>query len=173
MVGWTNILIFFTHFLIFVCFAWFFQVPFGWSNFYLVFLMFQMSLLALGIGMFLSAYCLRFRDLNPLWAIVTQILFWLTPITYPYYSDAPLSAAFISFLQQPLDLSLKGVFDFFVRFQPLSILIHDARRALLYPLTAGVPSVAHIFLFTLICLVVFGCGAVVFQRRSKFFIQEY
>jgi ABC-2 type transport system permease protein len=41
--------------------------------------------LALGFGMFLSAMFVRFRDVQPIWDVVSQILFYVTPIMYPAY----------------------------------------------------------------------------------------
>lgn len=39
-------------------------------------------LLALGIGMLLSALYVRFRDVQPIWDVGSQILFYATPIMY-------------------------------------------------------------------------------------------
>ncbi len=173
MVGWTNLLIFLSHFFIFLLFAWWFHVPLTWSVLYIVVILVQMSLIAMGFGMMLCSYCLKYRDINHLWAIATQIFFWLTPITYPYRTDGPLSAAFVNILKNPDVTSLTRIFDIFVQFQPVSILIHDAHRALLYPVSAGTPTPLHAIVFTLICGMIFLIGAVIFQRRSPYFVQEY
>ena len=39
-------------------------------------------LLATGIGMFLSALYVRFRDVAPIWEVLVQILFYTSPIMY-------------------------------------------------------------------------------------------
>jgi ABC-type polysaccharide/polyol phosphate export permease len=170
MVGWTNAIIFATHLLIFECFLYFFHVPFGWNQLYAGIILVQMSLVAMGIGMMLSAYSLRYKDIHHLWSIATQILFWLTPITYPYHAESPLSSAFMNLLRHPNVTSLTRFFDLFVQFQPMSIVIHDAHRGLLY---AAVPSVTHVVVFTLICVGIFVFGARIFLRRCPYFIQEY
>jgi ABC-2 type transport system permease protein len=40
-------------------------------------------MLALGIGMLLSVLYVRFRDIQPIWDVLTQVLFYLSPIIYP------------------------------------------------------------------------------------------
>jgi ABC-type polysaccharide/polyol phosphate export permease len=132
-----------------------------------------MTLIALGVGMILCAYCLRYRDINHLWAIATQIFFWLTPITYAYHVDQPIGQAFVGLFHKQTITTLRQFFDIIVHFQPMSILIHDMRRVLLYPLEQGIPSPLHAVGFTLACFFVFGCGAWIYQRRSPYFIEEY
>jgi len=39
--------------------------------------------LALGIGMLLSVLYVRFRDIQPIWDVLTQVLFYISPIIYP------------------------------------------------------------------------------------------
>lgn len=173
MVGWTNLLVFLTHLFVFLIFAWVFAVPFTRALLYVPLLLIQMTLIALGIGMLLSSWCLKYRDIGHLWTIAVQILFWLTPITYRYGLDQPLARAFLGLFQRPLPHTPSGVIDIFVQFQPISILLHDAHRVLLYPSTLGVPSVTHAVVFTLICTAIFALGTYVFQKRSPYFPQEY
>lgn len=173
MVGWTNVIIFLTHLLIFLVFQFFMGFPWYWSQWYVLLLLLQMSLIALGVGMILSAYCLRYRDIYHLWGIATQILFWLTPVTYAYNLHQPIGQAFLSRLGDPGISSLRDAFDAIVHFQPLSLLMHDAHRVLLYPDTMGVPSVTHAAGFTAACALLFAVGVWVFSRRSSHFIEEY
>jgi ABC-2 type transport system permease protein len=44
--------------------------------------------LALGFAMLLSALYVRFRDVQPIWEVLTQVLFYATPIMYPAYDYA-------------------------------------------------------------------------------------
>jgi ABC-type polysaccharide/polyol phosphate export permease len=132
-----------------------------------------MMLLTLGIGMLLSAYALRFKDVGHLWSVCTQVLFWLTPIMYPYAADRPIWQEVVSLRERFSNVTLLTFFDLFMRFQPLSILIHDARRAAIFPLTIGIPTVEHAVGFTVFCLALFVGGTIVFMKRSKFFLQEY
>ena len=39
--------------------------------------------LALGVSMLLSVLYVRFRDIDPIWQVITQALFYATPILYP------------------------------------------------------------------------------------------
>ncbi|HET9074664.1 MAG TPA: ABC transporter permease [Solirubrobacteraceae bacterium] len=43
-------------------------------------------LLALGVGMLLSALFVRFRDIQPIWEVLAQVLFYATPIMYPAFN---------------------------------------------------------------------------------------
>jgi ABC-2 type transport system permease protein len=40
-------------------------------------------MLALGVGMLLSVLYVRFRDMQPIWDVLTQVLFYASPIIYP------------------------------------------------------------------------------------------
>jgi ABC-2 type transport system permease protein len=42
-------------------------------------------IIALGTGMLLSALYVRYRDVQPIWEVTLQILFYATPIMYPAY----------------------------------------------------------------------------------------
>jgi ABC-type polysaccharide/polyol phosphate export permease len=51
-----------------------------------------LAVFATGIAMALSVLAVYFRDMSYLWAIVTQVWFWATPIVYPptlLESEAP------------------------------------------------------------------------------------
>lgn len=49
----------------------------------LVPLLLELCLVALGVGLVLSALYVRFRDVAPVWELVLQILFFASPIIYP------------------------------------------------------------------------------------------
>lgn len=173
MVGWTNLLVFLTHLLIFLSFVWFFGLGWSWVQWYVLLLLVQMSLIALGVGMMLSAYCLRYRDIHHLWAIATQIFFWLTPITYAYNAERPVGQAFIELFRDPGISSLHDFFDVIVQFQPVSLLMNDMHRVLLYPVERGIPSFTHAVAFTVVCSIIFALGAGLFLKRAPYFIEEY
>jgi ABC-2 type transport system permease protein len=173
IVGWTNLIIFFTHFLIFAAFAIVLDAQWSWHWLYVPVGLLQMTLLALGVGMLLASFSLKFRDIPHLWGIFSQVLFWLTPIMYSYTMDVPISHQLARISEVLHSFSLHAVFDTFVQFQPLSILIYDMRRATLYGATQGMPSLLHILAMTVILGMIFFSGAAVFHRRSKYFLQEY
>jgi ABC-2 type transport system permease protein len=41
-----------------------------------------LAIFAVGTGMLLSALYVRFRDIQPIWEVITQILFYGSPIIY-------------------------------------------------------------------------------------------
>lgn len=173
-VGWTHLMILLTYICIFLIFSVVFQRGLHpQSLIYLPLLLVQASLLGMGVGMLLSSYSLRYRDIPHLWTVILQMLFWLTPVMYAYNPGAPLLADIRSMFQTGIPWSLWSVFDAFIRFQPLSILIHDARRVMLYPDTLGVPSFVHLGSFTIVCMLIFIAGALLFRARSPRFIEEY
>jgi ABC-type polysaccharide/polyol phosphate export permease len=173
-VGWMHMMILLTYICIFFLFSLILRqsIPVS-AVFYLPLVVLQSTLFALGIGMILGSYSLKFRDIPHLWGVILQILFWLTPIMYAYKPSAPVLADVQLLLKTGLPASIWFWFDAFIRFQPLSILIHDARRAMLYPETLGVPSFIHIVGLTLLCLVIFVAGMIIFRRRSLHFLEEY
>lgn len=157
-VGWQHVIILVTYIIIYLIMATMLGSLSITGLLYLPFLLLQATLLALGIGMFLSAFSLRFRDIPHLWAVVLQVLFWLTPVIY--------SLSIIDNVTHPLWKFL----HLFIHVQPLSILLTDARQAML---SADVPDAVHASLFTVFCLILFSVGSWIFQRRSRYFIQEY
>src|SRR3989338_3364863 len=110
-----------------------------------------MALLSLGVGSFLASYSLRFRDFPHLWNIILQTLFWLTPVAYGHAVRAPALAEFVEILTAPHSLIGWGALTVFVRFQPLSLIIFDARRVLL-PMDAVVPTLMHTIVLTAMCI---------------------
>jgi len=171
--GWTNLIILSTYLLIFLLFAVYMGAPIFPGILLLPLILLQSTLISLGIGMLMGAYALKYRDIAHLWTVGLQVLFWLTPVIYEYNPRGSLVQDFKNALSGSVHESLWGVLDFFIRFQPLSILIHDARRSMLYPATNGIPSLTHWVGFTIMCLVIFVFGTRVFIRRSKYFLDEY
>lgn len=173
-VGWTNLVVFCTHMIVFgfLC-VWLGLFPTVNAT-YIVITMTEMTLLALGIGMMLSAYSLRYRDIPHLWTMLQQILFWLTPIMYPpAQTGGPALSGAITMLSGAKIASFGGLLHFFIDTQPLSIIIHDARRTILYPALWGVPVLSHTMATLLICGTIFLLGLAVFLRRQGSFLQEY
>ena len=53
-----------------------------WSWLELVPLLALLTMLAIGVGMLLSVLFIRYRDVQPIWEVVTQMLFYASPILY-------------------------------------------------------------------------------------------
>lgn len=71
-----------TNFVAVLAFAFASGIEPRWSWLELLPLMVLMSMLAVGIGMLLSALYVRFRDIQPIWEVVVQGLFYGSPIIY-------------------------------------------------------------------------------------------
>lgn len=171
-VGWTNLIVFMTHMAVFGMFCLYLGVHWTPHATYVAVTMIEMTLLSLGIGMILAAYSLRYRDVPHLWMMITQVLFWLTPIMYPPASDgAPVFSGAAAVLQSGHG-SFGELFRLFINVQPLSVIMLDARRTLLYP-QWGVPTLEHTAVALLLTGIVFCIGLFVFQRRQSSFVEEY
>jgi ABC-type polysaccharide/polyol phosphate export permease len=169
-VGWTHVIIFATRFVILLAFIAYVGADLSRGILYFPVVFAELLLLSLGIGMFLSAYSLKFRDVPHLWSVLLIMLFWLTPVAYPYHTTSSITADAARLVAHGVPLSFTGMLDTFIRFQPLSILLHDARRALLF---GEMPTAAHTLGILAFCAVVFFLGALIFHRRSRYFIEEY
>jgi ABC-2 type transport system permease protein len=53
-----------------------------WSWLELIPLIALLTLLSLGVGMLLSVLFIRYRDVKPIWEVVTQMLFYASPVLY-------------------------------------------------------------------------------------------
>jgi ABC-2 type transport system permease protein len=81
-------------------------------------------ILGTGLGMLLSALYVPFRDVRPIWDVVSQALFYATPILYPIEKVAERSDALVKVVMS----------------NPLAVLIQEFRHLLLGP---GVPSASE------------------------------
>lgn len=170
-VGWTHFIIFFTQFLILLLFMIILHIPLTWAIFFMPVVVIQMTLLALGIGMILSSYSLRFQDIRHMWDVALQVLFWLTPITYPLVLRGTVAHEAMASIAGHSSLPW-GFLHAFITLQPLSVVMYDARRVLLYPID-GIPTFMHILVFSLLYVMIFALGAWIYTRRSRYFIQEF
>ena len=59
-----------------------------WSWLELPLLIALLGVFATGIAMLLSALFVRFRDVQPIWEVVSQMLFYASPILYAIDDDA-------------------------------------------------------------------------------------
>lgn len=173
-VGWTNVIVFGTYAVIFVAFLPVFGGAASLGLLYAPVALLQMTLLALGVGMLLSAFALKYRDIGHLWDVGLQILFWLTPVAYPSPEPSTLAADAARLASGVARGEAEAVVQFFIRFQPLSLVLTDARRMFLSYPDAGNPlSPEHVLAVTAACAAVFAAGAAVFRYRSRYFVQEY
>jgi ABC-2 type transport system permease protein len=91
-----------------------------WSWLELPLLIALLVAIATGVGMLLSALYVRFRDIQPIWEVLAQILFYGTPILYT--------------VQTAADRHLFGVpFSRILVLNPLGAILTQTRKALLEP----------------------------------------
>jgi len=171
--SWSNMLIFFSHLCIFCLLLFISSAPLSWGILYIGVVTVHIFLLCTGIGLLLSAFAVQYRDVPHIWQVFQQILFWLTPIFYPYRKQGVLFDEVVALPHRLKDISLEVLIDLIIRFQPFALLLHNVRRSLLYAREVGIPSVSHTIGLTCIVLGVFFIGAYVFSRRSRFFVEQY
>ena len=110
----------------------------------------QLVLLSLGVSFLLSSFYLKFRDLMHIWGILTQMLFWLTPIIYPV---------------KLIPLSIRHLF----MLNPMARIIEDSRDVLIY---GRIPGFRDSILSMAIILMILVVGILIFNKRSKRFAEE-
>ncbi len=71
-----------TNFVVVLVFAFATGVTPQWGWLEMPILVFLLALMACGIGMSLSVLYVRFRDVQPMWEVASQILFYVSPIIY-------------------------------------------------------------------------------------------
>ena len=130
-----------------------------WSWFELPIVLLFLILLTLGLAMLLSALFVRYRDVEPIWDVILQALFYATPIIYT--------------LSLVVEKASVGVAKL-IACNPLSTAILQARSALIGP---GHPSV-FIFLGALtivpiaISVVLIAVGYWVFDHEAPRIAEE-
>ncbi|MGB2711560.1 MAG: ABC transporter permease [Conexibacter sp.] len=111
------------NFIAVLAFALISGVEVRWSWLELLPLVTLLAALAVGIGMLLSALYVRFRDIQPIWEVVAQILFYGSPILY-------------------VSSQYKGLEQAAVTFNPIATLLTQVRRAFVDPTAPGAATAA-------------------------------
>jgi len=136
--------------LIFVC-----LVNVSWTFLLWPVLLLLLSVFALGIGLVLSVWNVRYRDVGYLSTIALQFLFYVTPIVYPL-SLIP---------ERAMGLPARDI----IRLNPLSQFT-EASRELLYGLDW--PGLLRLGLMALISLAVGAAGWAMFKARTRDIAEE-
>lgn len=105
---------------------------------------------AMGIGLILAAYTVRFRDIQHLYSVFCMGLFYLTPVIYP-------SSILPEYMKQV------------VYYNPLTRMIEPFRTIVM---ENAVPPAADIIFCMVAALSAVLIGGLVFKRRQKKFILE-
>jgi len=141
----TTILMMMIEFSIVVVFIIIFQFTPTTTSFMLPIYFILLACFSLGISFPLSALNVRFRDMRIIWTIITQALFFLTPIFYR-----------IDFLPEPISN--------IVRLNPLALLIEMAHNSLLYD---TLPSFQDLTYVTVSSLLILFTGWLIFRKLNR------
>ncbi len=134
--------------LVFFAFVALDGLPFTWKFFCLLYPTVCLIVFNVGLGLILSALLVFFRDMQHLWAILTQLIMWMSAIFYSI--DAYSADVQRLFMANPLYLYI----DYFRR-----IVIHGA-----------VPSVQFHLLAALYAGLTFALGAYMYKRYNHEFL---
>lgn len=140
-------------------FAVFNGVDFGPQALFAPFLILELYLFSLGVGLTLSALFVNFRDLSHIWDVVMQAAFYAIPIVYPlqFVIDASQTAAKIIMLN-PVAQVIQDL-----RF---SLVTEQAKR------TSNLVQLPFSLIPYFIVIITVTFGAVYFRKRSRFFAEQ-
>lgn len=152
------------NFVVVFIFALINGVPLRWSALLIIPLIVELYLLSLGVGFFLGAAFVTFRDLNPIWEVVMQAGFYATPIIYPISMVASKAGA-----TGPLLAKLMLILN------PVGQIVQDARHVLIAPENPtiwGMINSPFIAAWPVVfSLVIFTLGVTYFTSKSQYFAE--
>jgi ABC-2 type transport system permease protein len=132
-----------------------------WSWLQLIPLLGALGVLTTGIAMLLSALYVRYRDVEPIWEVMLQVLFYASPILYPIELVAKQGGQGV---QEAMMLS------------PLAAILQQMRHAVIDPNAASAGEAAGGWIWMLIPLGiiigVFALGFWVFNREAPRIAEE-
>jgi ABC-2 type transport system permease protein len=142
-----------------IIFAFFSHVDFGAQILYAPFLIAELYVLALGIGLVLSALYVNFRDLSHIWEVLMQATFYAVPVIYT--------------LQFVMQTSQKAAQ--IMMLNPIAQIIQDLRYSLVTKKTITTTDLVSFplslvpYILVLVSLVF---GAAYFKKRSRYFAEQ-
>jgi ABC-2 type transport system permease protein len=134
--------------------------PVRWTWLELPLIVAAMGVLATGVSMLLSAAFVRYRDVSPIWDVLTQVLFYASGVFFSYET--------ISADHKTLANAMA--------LNPIGALLQQARHALLGPAYATAPTAAGGWGLTLIpiglTVLLFVWGFLYFDRQAPRIAEE-
>jgi ABC-2 type transport system permease protein len=128
-----------------------------WSWLELIPLVVLLALLATGVGMLLSVLYVRFRDVQPIWEVGTQMLFYASPVLYV--------ATMVPENLQPAYLT-----------NPIAATLTQVRHAIVDPtapsLATAMGGPVRILIPLGVVALAFGLGLRLFVRRAERIVEE-
>lgn len=124
------------------------------------FLILELYLLSLGLALLLGSVNIKYRDVQSIWEVLVQALFYAVPIIYPIQ----MVATYGNFTAHLLMLN------------PIAQVIQDVRSLLVTDATLTSWEILPLFLLNFIPLLLVGlvfiAGMFVFKHKSKYFAEE-
>lgn len=138
------------NFIVVIVFALVNGIAPAWSWLELLPIVLGFMLLATGIGMFLSVMYVRYRDVAPIWEVLSQVLFYATPIMYTASSYSGLEHVAL--------------------LNPLAVLVTQMGHAFIrdpyFPSAAHAAGGLHLAIALALIPAVFAAGWLVFTREA-------
>jgi len=131
--------------------------------------------MALGLGMLLSALYVRFRDIQPIWEVLLQVLFYASPIMY--VASAYKSLEHLALLN-PFALMITQMGHAFVHPAPYFATVvtsHGAVRQLQHPMRSAYVAAGgalHVGIAIAIIPAVLALGLWYFAREAPYFAEN-
>ena len=127
----------------------------------LPFILAALAAFVLGIVLFTSSLYVKYRDVQPIWDVLLQMLFYGTPVLYP-----------IEVVQES---STKAA-ELMITLNPFAAIVQQTRHAVLDPTAPSAAQAAggwgHLAITGLILLTILVGGFLVFQRRAPYVAEE-
>ena len=146
--------------IVVIFFAIFSGVEISWSWAVVPFLILELYLLSFGLALFLGSLNVKFRDVQSIWEVLIQALFYAIPIIYPLSMVAEFSGTAAQVLM----------------LNPIAQVIQDVRYNLITNETLTgweiLPNVFLKFLPLILVALIFILGALIFKKKSKYFAEE-
>ena len=148
------------NFIVIILFSFFSGIApnLGWLL--VPFLILELYLLSLGLALLLGSVNIKYRDVQSIWEVVVQALFYAVPIIYPIQ----MVATYSNFTAHLLMLN------------PIAQVIQDVRSLLVTDATLTSWEILPHFLLNFIPLLLVGlvfiAGMFVFKHKSKYFAEE-
>ncbi|QQG50888.1 MAG: ABC transporter permease [Candidatus Saccharibacteria bacterium] len=132
-------------------------VEFSWTMLYAPVFILEIFIFGLGLAFILSTIYVKFRDVNYIWEIVMQALFYGSAVLFPVVKV----------------LEMNATAGHVLLLNPAAQAIQDAREAVIPALSAGVSSSIFMTLVPLgISIVTIVFGAWLFKKRSPRFAED-
>jgi ABC-2 type transport system permease protein len=146
--------------IVIAVFMYFNHVDIGWGTLLAPVYVLEIFVFALGIAFILSALFVRLRDVNYIWEVIMQALFYAVPIIYPLSKVTDKWPELAKFMLM----------------NPIAQAIQDIRYHAITPQTQTLATLGHstwvVFVPIVLVVVTFVGAIIYFKRRAPHFAEE-